>query len=197
MLVIGARHLSYLADIRWALPVQTLAAQRAMEALDEGVLIWSLGRTNIDGDPQTLPETDKGALEVAPTHRSHPPGVAVKTNHIWQAVLSQRSDDGCKDGLGRVVLTWLNGEGHRGAGVHDVERFYHVLLLAVRVGGDTGGVFKVELKGTSAVLGARRVPLFSALAERMRPQAHRIVQIVRVERGRRSPWASNPSSRWR
>ncbi len=47
---------------------------------------------------------------------------------------------------------------NRGAFVDDIERFYHMLLFAMWISRDAGGVFEVELPGLASARGVRLAP---------------------------------------
>src|ERR1044071_2517511 len=59
------RDFAYLTHIGGEELVQALLSKRAMEAFDDRIFIWALGRANIRLHPQTVPEAYERAREIA------------------------------------------------------------------------------------------------------------------------------------
>src|SRR2546426_774516 len=91
--------------------------------------------------PKDWQKREPRGREVAALGSPDPAGVPVEGNGVGQSVCLKRLGHGQQRRFCRKIGTDMTGEEHRGALVDDVERFDHVLLLAVRIGGHAGSIF--------------------------------------------------------
>jgi hypothetical protein len=117
----GFCHLAHLLQGLGTMEPQTLFGERAMVPLHKPILLGVMWLAEEHRDPEGLTKTDEGGRKVT-------------------ALFRKRLGDGHQSRLCGKVGADMMSHQHRGALINDIERFYHMLLFAVRVSRDAGGV---------------------------------------------------------
>ncbi len=76
------------------------------------------------------------------TDKAH---IAVHAHRLGQPVTHEQLGHCPHSGLGMKVGSHLGAEGDRGAFIHGVEDFHHVLSLAIRISRHGGGILTIQL----------------------------------------------------
>src|SRR5512142_62207 len=116
-----------------------------MVALDKGVLVRSMWRTDVGMDSQTQQKANKWRGKIAAGGSPDEARVAIKGYLGRQAMSLQEMDDRFQCGLGVKIRLDLGLQQDRGPRVHKVEDFDDMLLLAGGVGGDARNIFEIHL----------------------------------------------------
>src|SRR5947209_6820731 len=61
----------------------------AVVSLHVGILVWPMGGTDVDHDPQTGEKADQRRREIPPTTAADPARIPIKGEHGWQSVSVQ------------------------------------------------------------------------------------------------------------
>ncbi len=125
--------------------LQTLLRERAMVSLDKAILLWVMWIADEHSDSEGLAKTNEGGRKVTALRSSDPPGVAVQRDGGREAMFSKRLGDSRQSRLCCKVGANMMSQQNRGALIDDIEGFYHMLLFAVRISRDAGGVFEIKL----------------------------------------------------
>jgi len=99
MLLVGGGHLAHLGDGGRPIDQQALLVVTAMVALDEGVLVGAVGRTDGDGDAQAGPEAHEGRGKVARFGAADEARIAVEGDVVGQPLVPHQVGDGPRQRL--------------------------------------------------------------------------------------------------
>ena len=116
-----------------------------MVSLDKAILLGVMRVTDEHGDSQTVTKAHQGGGKIATLGGSHPSGITIQVIEAGNpcsanvCATAARAVSACKIGADMV------SHQHRGTFIDDIECFHHMLLFAMRIGRDAGGVFEVQL----------------------------------------------------
>src|SRR5947209_10270854 len=79
---------------------------------------------------------------------ANPAGIAIQSDTCGSTILRQRTGQRLQRRFSGEIGAHMCIEEYGGAGVDDVERFDHMLPLALGISGYTGDVFEIHLPGT-------------------------------------------------
>jgi hypothetical protein len=151
--------------------------------------IMDVGRNS---QAQQKPTQRRG--RIATRHTSHPPRITIKGHLTGTPIRAQEADHRFHRGMTRENLSGLGPQSDRAARIQKVAHLDHMLTLALRalLGRDGADIFKSTWISSN---GLRSSLSWGGSLERVtrQPVVCRIIQMVRLERGRRSCAVCNSS----
>jgi len=105
-----------------------------------GIEIWAMRRTDIGDNLQAQQEAQESGGEIATTGQALPSGVTIEGDAIRLALLPKHLCHGLESGLSMKMGVNVRSHQDGGSHIHDIQNFDHMLLLAIRISRDGGGV---------------------------------------------------------
>src|SRR6266699_1550852 len=116
-----------------------------MVAFDKRIFVGTLWGTDLRFNAQTQQKAPQGRGKITATGTAHPARITIKGQHGRQAIRAQEGDHGFQSGFRMKIITGLSTEQNRGPGIDKIEHLDDMLLFALGISGDAGGIFEIHL----------------------------------------------------
>src|SRR5438034_7761409 len=127
---------------------QALLLIAAMVPFDKRVLLGMMRLADLDLDAQTGPKAQEGCRKIAALRAAYPACIPIQGNPLGATVLRQGTGQRFPCRFGGEIGAHMGIEAPRGSRVATVERFDHMLPLALWISRHAGHILEIDLPGT-------------------------------------------------
>ena len=134
---------------------QALIFVRTMIALHKSVQLRMPGRADVGLNANAEQEAGEGRRRIACAGAPDPPGIAIKGEPVGKTISAQKGDHAFKGGLCMKISMNLSIQQDGGGCIHKIEHLDGMLLFALGIGSNGGGILKIHL---NILQGIRQIP---------------------------------------
>ena len=116
-----------------------------MVAFDKRIFVGTLWGTDLGLNAQTQQKAPQCRGKIPATGTAHPARITIKSQHGRQAIRAQEGGHGFQSGFRMKIIMRLSTEHNGGACIDKIEHLDDMLVLALGISGDSGGILEIHL----------------------------------------------------